>query len=152
MATHSSILAWRIPWALEPGGIQSMGSQSQTQLSTHVHTLIQSHIFNGDPRGFTYFQITTKNSVSLFLQVETKLYHTILCCLLGNWCFSNRNKYSHSQEHGGHQASGVGLFRNLLMVDNIKAWLFQWPHYYYLFVWVSSFSFPFLSFPMLLGI
>ena len=27
MATHSIILAWRIPWAEEPGGLQSMGSQ-----------------------------------------------------------------------------------------------------------------------------
>ena len=27
MATHSSILAWRIPWTEEPGRIQSMGSQ-----------------------------------------------------------------------------------------------------------------------------
>ena len=27
MATHFSILAWRIPWAEEPGGLQSMGSQ-----------------------------------------------------------------------------------------------------------------------------
>ena len=34
MATHSSILAWRIPWREEPGGLQSMGLQSsQTQLS-----------------------------------------------------------------------------------------------------------------------
>ena len=30
MATHSSILAWRIPWTEEPGGLQSMGSQNQT--------------------------------------------------------------------------------------------------------------------------
>ena len=29
-ATHSSILAWRIPWAEEPGGLSSMGSQSRT--------------------------------------------------------------------------------------------------------------------------
>ena len=28
MATHSNILAWRIPWTEEPGGLQSMGSQS----------------------------------------------------------------------------------------------------------------------------
>ena len=28
MATHSSILAWRIPWTEEPGGLQSMGLQS----------------------------------------------------------------------------------------------------------------------------
>ena len=27
MATHSSILAWRTPWAEEPGGLQSMGSK-----------------------------------------------------------------------------------------------------------------------------
>ena len=27
MAIHSSVLAWRIPWAEEPGGLQSMGSQ-----------------------------------------------------------------------------------------------------------------------------
>ena len=27
MATHSSMLAWRIPWTEEPGGLQSMGSQ-----------------------------------------------------------------------------------------------------------------------------
>ena len=41
MATHSSILAWRIPWTEKPGGLQSMGLQSQTQLSdehTHTHT------------------------------------------------------------------------------------------------------------------
>ena len=33
MATHSSILAWEIPWPEELGELQSMGSQSQTQLS-----------------------------------------------------------------------------------------------------------------------
>ena len=27
MPTHSSILAWEIPWTVEPGGLQSMGSQ-----------------------------------------------------------------------------------------------------------------------------
>ena len=35
MATHSSILAWRIPWAEEPDGLQSMGSQSRTRLSNY---------------------------------------------------------------------------------------------------------------------
>ena len=38
-ATHSSILAWRIPWTEEPGELQSKGSQnSWTQLSDWVHT------------------------------------------------------------------------------------------------------------------
>ena len=32
-ATHSSIPAWEIPWTEMPGGLQSMGLQSRTQLS-----------------------------------------------------------------------------------------------------------------------
>ena len=43
MATHSSILAWKIQWTKEPGGLQSMGQQkSQTRLGdlTHVHKLM----------------------------------------------------------------------------------------------------------------
>ena len=38
MATHSSILAWRIPWTEEPGGLQSIGSQRvrpDTVTNTH---------------------------------------------------------------------------------------------------------------------
>ena len=30
MATHSSILAWEIPWIEEPGGLQSMGSDKES--------------------------------------------------------------------------------------------------------------------------
>ena len=33
MATHFTILAWRIPWTEEAGGLQSMGLQSRTGLS-----------------------------------------------------------------------------------------------------------------------
>ena len=33
MATHSSILAWKIPWSEEPGRLQSKEPQSQTRLS-----------------------------------------------------------------------------------------------------------------------
>ena len=33
MATHSSVLAWEIPWIEEPGRLQSMGLQSRTRLS-----------------------------------------------------------------------------------------------------------------------
>ena len=32
IATHSSVLAWRIPWTKEPGGLQFMVLQSRTQL------------------------------------------------------------------------------------------------------------------------
>ena len=36
MATHSSILAWRIPWTEEPGGPQSVGSQRVGHLGKQV--------------------------------------------------------------------------------------------------------------------
>ena len=38
MATHSSTLAWKIPRMEDPGRLQSMGSQSQTQLSDFPFT------------------------------------------------------------------------------------------------------------------
>ena len=51
MATHSRILAWRIPWTEEPGGLQSIRSQrvrhnwidsTHTHTHTHTHTLEKS--------------------------------------------------------------------------------------------------------------
>ena len=44
MATHLNILAWRIPWTEEPGGLQSIGSQSQTWLNnqyTDIYMMTQ---------------------------------------------------------------------------------------------------------------
>ena len=43
MATHSSTLAWRIPWREEPGRLQSMGSQrvdTTEQLHFHFHCMV----------------------------------------------------------------------------------------------------------------
>ena len=43
MATHSSILAWRIPWTEEPDGLQSMGLQRVRHdlvTKTHTHIII----------------------------------------------------------------------------------------------------------------
>ena len=42
MATHSSILAWELPWTGEPGGLQSMGLQSQARLTmqAQVYTAV----------------------------------------------------------------------------------------------------------------
>ena len=39
MATHSSILAWRVPWTEEPGGLQSIGSQRvRHEAAEHART------------------------------------------------------------------------------------------------------------------
>ena len=54
VATHSKIPAWRIPWTEKPGGLQSMGSHSQTQLSTHT---LQGIPLKGKllGKGYVYF-------------------------------------------------------------------------------------------------
>ena len=49
MATHFSILAWKIPWTEQSGGLQSMGSQSRTQLT--IHTLILAFLLSTDVEG-----------------------------------------------------------------------------------------------------
>ena len=43
MKTHSSILAWRIPWTEKPGRLQSMGSQELDTTNTHTHTHTHTH-------------------------------------------------------------------------------------------------------------
>ena len=40
MATHSSTLVWKSPWTEERGGLQSVGSPSQTQLSDSTKTVM----------------------------------------------------------------------------------------------------------------
>ena len=45
MATHSSILAWKIPWIEEPGGLQSMGSQRIGRTEQPTLLLIECKCF-----------------------------------------------------------------------------------------------------------
>ena len=66
MATHSSILAWRIPWTEEPGRLQSMGSQSvrhnwttNTHTHTHTHTPIYTPMSNIWESQFLHILINT---------------------------------------------------------------------------------------------
>ena len=50
MATHSSILAWKIPWTEDPGGIQSTGSQGDMNEGTeHTHTHTHTRKETGPP-------------------------------------------------------------------------------------------------------
>ena len=49
MATHSSVLAWRIPWTKEPGGLQSVGSQRIEHFQptlTSIHDYWKNHKFD----------------------------------------------------------------------------------------------------------
>ena len=45
MATHSSVLAWRIPWTEEPGGLPSMKCKNWTRLSDKTILCIYTHMY-----------------------------------------------------------------------------------------------------------
>ena len=63
MATHSIILAWRIPWTEEPGGLQSMGlKESDTTEQLHFHFLLYnnySQVYRQEKDSHTQYYIYT---------------------------------------------------------------------------------------------
>ena len=80
MATHSSILAWRILWIEEPGGLQSMGSQRvRHDWVTNAHTKYKYSHFEGCGTLLVFKKIFLK--INLFLTVLG------LCCFA--WTFSS---------------------------------------------------------------
>ena len=45
MTTHSSILAWRIPWTEEPGGLQSTG-RKESDMTERLHYILSVVTYN----------------------------------------------------------------------------------------------------------
>ena len=79
MATHSRILAWRIPWTEEPGGLRSMGSQRDTTEHASLFTLENQklHVTHFIAVVWTELAISPKNAcfsfLSLLEQITTHL-------------------------------------------------------------------------------
>ena len=70
MATHSSILAWEIPWTEEPSGLQSMGSQKSDTTQQLTLSLIYIHL-NILCRNFPVAQTVKNLSVMQEIQVQS---------------------------------------------------------------------------------
>ena len=70
MATHSSILAWRIPWTEEPGGLQSMGSQRVQHDSSNLAVVAAANLI--------WDKLKTWNGD------QGQNYEKYLCFLMGN--------------------------------------------------------------------
>ena len=76
MATHSSVLAWRIPGTGEPGGLPSMGLQSRTRLtrlssSSRIKVIYSSLYLNTLVKGSALFHKTASLGESLGILVLT---------------------------------------------------------------------------------
>ena len=65
MATHSSILAWRIPWTEEPGGLQSMGSpRARHNWATELAHMTANYVDAPTPLGNSDFKLSLKKKFS----------------------------------------------------------------------------------------
>ena len=89
MATHPSVLAWRIPWTEEPDGLQSMGSQRvghdwATHTHTHTHRLCgQKGVVFDNSHSFKHKKTVIKREEGK----ETGLW----VLLIEVWCFHTIN-------------------------------------------------------------
>ena len=97
MATHSCILAWRIPWTKEPRRLQSMGSQSsdkteQLKREKERETLQISVLFVNWLSSLKFFSVA-RNKIFFFSSEIVELDINV-----GSRCSSSRhNKYTISQ-------------------------------------------------------
>ena len=75
MATHSSIPAWRIPRTERPGGLQSMGSQSQTRLKLlSMHVLMLIMLPEHFEVYYTFLFAIAKHSSEIYLPAFERMF------------------------------------------------------------------------------
>ena len=99
MATHSSVLVWKIPWIEEPVGLQSMELQSQARLGPHIDTaliiafILHTHLSNNfisnsrfsfkdilevqkKSSFYIYLHGTVSGALHIFVQIQISIrYH-----------------------------------------------------------------------------
>ena len=108
MATHCTILAWRIPWTEEPGWLQSMGSQRATSLSftLQLHALQHSRL--------PCLSLSPRSLLEL-VSIESVMpsNHLILCrLLLSQRMLTYRPKMEATNSKKQYRIKSLGLFRN----------------------------------------
>ena len=96
MAAHSSILAWRIPWTEEPGGLQSMGLQRVRHNWTNTFTFRQKSKCRGALRlqslcCSTVYQSSSEMKFSLNLQFFLSICFTLFMSLTEHYFFKILN-------------------------------------------------------------
>ena len=131
MATHSSNLAWRIPWTEEAGGLQSMGLQRvRHDWATITHMLLLSHVRLFSTPWTAAHQasvsFTISQSLLKLMSIESVMpsNHLILCrpLLLLPSIFPSIRVFS--SELALHQSIAASASASILP-KNIRGW-FSW--------------------------
>ena len=76
MATHSSILAWRIPWTEEPGGLWSVGSQNMRHNWSnwaHTHMLMEFLQYILQPKNRSLFFLISNKELTVYFHFCLKM-------------------------------------------------------------------------------
>ena len=104
MATHSSIIAWKIPWMEEPGRLQSMGSQKVRHDWATSHLLVQFHF---------------RQSSDLFLLMLLKIKLFMVLVEDGKKGYSGWDYWSRCRDH----CNGVCSWGERLGLTPNAAWV-----------------------------
>ena len=130
MATDSSILAWAIPWTEEPGGLQSMGLQSQTQLRDWAQRIIKV-IFICKVQSQTIESIKTLLGLLniIFYRIYMESRKMVLKNLFTGQQWRNRHReqtYGHGERGGEGEIYGKSNMETYItMVRVLKRALYQ---------------------------
>ena len=87
MATHSSILAWKIPQTEEPGRLQSMASQSRTWMSDFTIPLIENSFFSFWWQYLSHFSLPLLNIFSHWPLLDLQVFPEISFFFFSPWDF-----------------------------------------------------------------
>ena len=153
MATHSSILAWRIPWREEPGGLQSMGSQrvvhdwSDTCKRTtvvwrprdsnkdHINSLLQQAFGKKVKQNTCTTIFFNLSSLVLWVKMLKDILHSQLIDKMNDLCKNVRRLYFNGKYSEiinilslpPLEMGRVGYFLHLLLLYNRKGTRFSLP-------------------------
>ena len=110
MATHSSILAWRIPWTEEPGGLHSIGSQRVGQNwaakhTTHAISLVICGMKTKTTIRYHYKPVGMATVKKTIPSVDKHREHWTLLCTVGG-------KFIHSEHTHIWQTTYIGTLRD----------------------------------------
>ena len=122
MVTHSSILAWRIPWTEEPGGLQSMGLQ-ESDTTEHVHTVLLTLTRHLWYCALLYFSLT--RTVCVCVVCRSRVCATLHQAALSVLSFNVICSLCVSVSHLGNSCNISNLF--IMVIIFIRAICDQWP-------------------------
>ena len=95
IATHSSILAWEIPWTEEPGGLQSPRVRHKWATNTFIFKLLLYH-----SEYKITFHCNTKSWYNTFFPLNWSV--TALQCCVSSCCTTQRTSYLYTYIHTSH--------------------------------------------------